>query len=75
MSLSKVKEVYQSKRQQIDAIAESDLLPFTKWFAENKQELYAKTLEANKQGKKPKKLLLQVMKEYLKWKTAGSKTI
>ena len=73
MSLHKVKQLYEAKRSEINAIAETDLLPFTKWLAENKAEVYAKTLEANKQNKKPKKLLIQVMHIYLKWKADGGK--
>ena len=73
MSLSKVKQLYEAKRSEVNAIAETDLLPFTKWLAENKAEVYAKTLEANAKGKKPKKLLIQVMHLYLKWKAEGGK--
>jgi len=73
MSLNKVKQLYEAKRSEVNAIAETDLLPFTKWLAENKQEIYAKTLEANAKRKMPKNLTWQVAAIYIKWKTDGGK--
>jgi len=73
MSLSKVKQLYEAKRSEVNAIADADYPAFLKWFATNKPELYAKTLEANAKRKMPKKLLIQVMHLYLKWKAEGGK--
>ena len=73
MSLNKVKQLYEAKRSEVNAIADADYPAFLTWFATNKPELYAKTLEANAKRKMPKKLTSQVAAIYLKWKTEGGK--